>query len=634
MANEAITKGLGLGVYTIPSDPELIPAQAAQDSLGWISTDGKVELCRGRLLIGTEETDSSSSKGLHIAYRADGTSVMFRKFSTKIQYYNTTTLLWVDCVTGLTASADYTFANYTSLAGAMVFVTGVDGIYKIMTANPASFTSLYDSTKNFKGKSIIVTGRMHMWDLPNDKTGHYGSHIDPQDSTVYTTVTNETIGTGDAATTSFSGTLAFKGGGATRTCFGVTVTVTGGEVLTDDYNGNLTGTLGATGTINYTSGAWAITFVTPPAAAANNIKATYQWENSNALGITDFTESGTRLAGEGFVFRQDEGGDAIQVIHTHNGRYYSLKSNSAYELNIAVGDLTATNLVFRKNLGMQYWRSSVVTGLGIVFMDTANRDKPQLTILQQNITGDNLEPAPLAPQFDFSNYTWDMCAMTTFGEFIIFSGRTSDSSTNNKLFLYNVRRKTIDILPYRVKTIVEDKGALYSGDTLTDNVYQLLSGFDDDDDTIENYWIGHDEMYGTESLKKLKRYRIKGVITPDQSIGVYFSPDGDTFTQIGTVLGDGTYVDFINNFTIGSSGIGESGIGGETDTLDGAFYLCELKLSQTKFRKRTIKLVALGIGYVSVTMMDDFKIQFFQQKLPARYRSKQNVSLDGTLTNQ
>lgn len=52
---------------------------------------------------------------------------------------------------------------------------------------------MYDSTKNFKGKSIITTGRMLMWDLPNDKTGLYGSYIDAQTSAVYTTVTAEAL---------------------------------------------------------------------------------------------------------------------------------------------------------------------------------------------------------------------------------------------------------------------------------------------------------------------------------------------------------------------------------------------------------------------------------------------------------
>jgi hypothetical protein len=60
---------------------------------------------------------------------------------------------------------------------------------------------MYDSSKNFKGKSMIATARMVMWDLPNDKTGLYGSYIDEAN---YTTESAEVLA--DTA----SGTLSFK----------------------------------------------------------------------------------------------------------------------------------------------------------------------------------------------------------------------------------------------------------------------------------------------------------------------------------------------------------------------------------------------------------------------------------------
>ena len=84
---------------------------------------------------------------------------------------------------------------------------------------------------------------------------------------------------------------------------------------------------------------------------------------------------------------------------------------------------------------------------------------------------------------------------------------------------------------------------------------------------------------------------------------------------------------------IGSQRIGTTIIGGETDYIDGNFYLAELKIPGPKFRKRRIKLKATGIGYVSVNMLDDFDIMKFQQKLPSKYKSKQNVSIDGTQTD-
>lgn len=621
MAKEAVDKDLGKGIVTIPSDPEQIPQNASQDSLGWISTDGQIELCKGRLLVGAEETANGYVQGEGWGYKVDGTPVHFIKTTTKIKYYNTSTNLWVDVVTGLTSGAEYTFSPYQSLSGTFIFATGIDGIYKIHTANPTSYCSMYNSTKNYKGKSIISTSRMFLWSTPTDKTGLYGSHIDAQNSTVYTTVTGE-------ATTSLGGTLAFKGGGATRNCFGITITLTGtGEVYTDNYLGVLTGSLGGTGTINYISGVY--TLSNSGAGTAN-----YQWEDSNILGITDFTKSSTRLAGEGFILRQDEGGDAIQnVLISTDGSIISLKQKSAYRLTIDGTDLIFDNNIFRKNLGMLYWRSAITTNKGIVFLDTANIDKPQLTILQKNITGDNLEPAVLASQFNFANYTWDMCAMETFGEYIVFSGRTSNSNINNKLFFYNIRRGTVDILPYSAKTISSNSGYLYIGDTITFNEYVILNGFDDDGEIIDNYWISSDDRFGTETLKKVKKLRLKGIISRDQKLQIYEKFDNDTFTLKGTILGDGSYVDISNSFTIGSNGIGTEIIGGEAGSVNGSFYLAEIKVSTPKFRKRTIKLVATGIGYVSVTMIDDFNIGTFNQKLPSRYRSKQNVSVDGTQTN-
>lgn len=619
---EVINKNLGKGIVNIPADPELIPQQASQDSLGWISTDGQIELCKGRLLIGAEETASGSVLGEGWGYTATGVKVHFRKVNTKIQYYNTTTLLWVDVVTGLTASAEYTFSPYQSLAGTFVFATGVDGIYKIHTANPGSYSSMYDSTKNYKGYSMITQSRMSMWNVKGSLTTHFMSYTDSaQDTSVYTSVAAE------ALTDVASGTLAFKAGDAKRTCFNVRITDTSsGETFVDNYDGTMTGSLGSTGTINYTTGAYTVT----GQSGAGTVD--YSWEMTNNKGVTDFTYSGTRTALQGDAVRQDEGGDAIKNIIFYNGTYFSFKEKSVYSLTWADTGLSFNNIVFRTNIGLPYWRSAIATSKGIIFIDNANQDKPQLTILQQNITGDHLEPVTLANHFDFSNYSWNNSTLGTFGEFIIFSGKTSTSTINNKLFLYNTRRDTVDVLPYGATTITSSEGHLYIGDTITDNIYEILSGFDDDNDTIENYWISNDEKYGSENLKKFLRLRLKGLITPDQKLEVYVNYDNDAYTLVGTILGNGTYVDIDNVYGIGTQGIGSAVIGGET-SVDGSFYFAELKLNGTKFRKRSIKLKATGIGYVSVNLMDDMRIKFYQSRLPSKYRTRQNVSLDGTLTD-
>lgn len=624
MARESINKNLGKGIVTIPRDAEQIPPNAAQDSLGWISVDGQIELSRGRYVLGAEEAGSGGVQGEGWGYRHDGTAVHFRKITTKVQYFNTSTNLWVDVITGLTDGEEYTFSPYTSQAGSFVYVSGADGIYKIHTANPANYVSLYDASKNFKGKSTVFTSRMFMWGMENDHSAVYNSHIDVQDSTVYTDVTAE-------ATSSLTGTLAFKAGDAKRTCFAVVITLTGsGEVFTDDYNGGLVGSLGNTGTINYTTGAYTL-------SVAGTGTADYTWEMTNNKGLSDFSYSAPRTAGEGTVYRQDEGGDKIESIQVYEGKYYSFKSRSVYELDINATapyiDLNATNKIFRKDIGIPNWRAVVSTGKGIIFMNTANEDTPQLTILQKNIYGDNLEPTNLAKHFDFSDYLWDKCAMTTYGEYIVFSGRRSSSTENDRLFLFNTRTESVDVLPYGANTITTAGGHLYIGDSTSPNSFEILTGFDDNDDTIENYWVSNDERYGGEVLKKVKRLRLKGTIMKDQKLEVFVSYDGDSFSLVGTILGNGGYVDYSTSYTIGSSGIGQAIIGGEEWDERGAFFLAELKLQSPKFRKRTIKIVASGIGYASISMIDDYNIRTFQQRLPSKYRSKQNVSLDGTLTD-
>ena len=43
---------------------------------------------------------------------------------------------------------------------------------------------------------------------------------------------------------------------------------------------------------------------------------------------------------------------------------------------------------------------------------------------------------------------------------------------------------------------------------------------------------------------------------------------------------------------------------------------------------------ALGIGYVDIDSQLDKDVEMYEDKIPARFRQKQNVNLAGTLDNQ
>jgi hypothetical protein len=549
---------------------------------------------------------------------------MYRKVSTKVQYFNGTT--WTDIITGLTADSDYTFSNYSSLSGAFTFLSGIDGIWKIVNANPTSPIALYDAAKNFKGHTMIDKGRMLLWDRPEDKTGLYGSWIDRQNSTTYTTVSGEALGA------TATGTLAFKAGGAYRNCFGVTI-VKAGETFRDDYKGVLTGSSGGTGTINYASGAYTISNTATGVAG-------YQWEDSNAHGITDFTYTATgRVAGEGFQFPQDVGGDAILNVNVGlDGAYYSIKSQSAYRLEIGPEDAAkdTTNLVYRRELGMPHWRATVSTAKGIVFMNTSNPTRPQLTILKRNDIGTDIEPYPLFPHFDFSKYTYSDCAVDNWDRYIMVFCNTPDSTVNNVILMCDTVIGTVDEVKYSGRMSIKDGNNVYIGSSVTESVYQIFNGFDDMGLYIENEWQSKGEQYEAlgiaESLKKIKKLRVKGTIDPDQKLEVWVSYDDADFELVGTIVGNGSYVDYATPQSIGNNMVGEVQIGGADLTTVYPFF-AELKVSTPKYRKRVVKFKAKSIGYVSIDTLMDRDILIFEKRIPRRFRTKQNVNLSGTITD-
>lgn len=691
---------------------ELIPQDAATDSMNWLTRDGMLQLAYGRQNQGAAGL-MGKNYGEWTAFKANGTSVRFRKVQGTIQTLVGST--WTNVITGLMVDADYVASNYQSLAGAFVYFFGPDGIYKVATANPTDFASLYTEGKNYKGYAFIDQGRTILWGRAEDPTGLYGSNIDPQDSTVYTSVSDESLGSSGAKT--YSGTLAFKAGSIQLggTCFGVAIyagssasivttgitsqngaavttatphslaigdkvlfegvvgmtqinglvgevtvvisptqfqtdidssafttyvsdgTINKVEYFRDDFNGNLIGSLGGTGKINYMTGAYS--FTTQNVTTTGPI-ADYQWEDSNNKGVTDFTHSQPRIAGEGFVIRQDAGGDAIQVVLPLNGSYFSMKKHSCYRFALDTTDLAPTNEIFRTDIGVLSLRSAVSTGKGIMYINTGNQSKPRFGILQPNAQGDNFDALDLFPDFDFSLYDYSDALVDTWDRYVILGCKQS-SEENNVLLLGDVQKNTVDVTSYGIRTSTKDNGLLYGGDPVSQSTYELFTGFDDLGQPLTNFWNSKGELYSrvmnasrmvrytmSDLLKKVRKIRIQGKIGPDQQIEVYFAPDDGDPVLIGTIRGDGSYVDYTTSYAIGTTMIGSANVGGASSTEVYGFFI-QLKFKSGKFRKRMLQFKALGIGYAAIEQVTDYDIETYEQKMPPKYRMKQNVSLDG-----
>jgi hypothetical protein len=223
--------------------------------------------------------------------------------------------------------------------------------------------------------------------------------------------------------------------------------------------------------------------------------------------------------------------------------------------------------------------------------------------------------------------------MTSFEDRIVFSGRRN-SDRNNRLFSFSPSQETIDVDNYPCNTILQDNtGKLYAGDSLTNNIFQLYDGYDDDGFEIKNYWIGNADDFDTNNLKKTKRLRIKGFITPGRTLKISRGLDGSSHGLIGTVLGDGTYVDRNSSNLVGENKVGTTEVGGGGEGIVGNYFFHEIKVPRSKYLHRSIKLEGTGYGILQVRFIEDHDIRYYQSRMPKKYRVRDNVSLDGTQTN-
>lgn len=600
-------------------EAESIPRGSLSSVLNWLPVGDKIELRRGMLLVGSEQSGSGKITGLHTTVKADGTEITYRKRGQKLEYYDTTTSDWLETGTNIFGAdaedEDAAFSDYTTNHGNQLWVSSPNSsLFKIMNANPESYTDMYDSSKNYKGYIKIILNRMFLWNRKDDKSGVYGSYIDELNST---TVTNEVIGTGDGSTKLFTNTLVFKAAGAKRTCFGVTVT-DGTETFSDNFDGTLTGDKGGTGTINYASGAISVTFNTN-VTNLQDVTCNYSWEDSTNNGIADFTKSSPRTAGQGVIFRQDVGG-TTQNIFTYNDIQYCLHQFKTWRLNIGADDTNATNRIYRELAGISNWRAAVATGHGIYYIDDSDISSPQFRVIQVEAGGDEVKPVSISYDINLDGYLFDKSVCAEFNDYILFSCRTSDSNINNRIFVFNKIFQNYTIIDYRVDCFTVNNGELWSGDSGTDNVYKLFSGVDDDESTILNLVVTNLDNIDIDRLKKVKRLLVRGEIQIDQSLEVYAAYDNGDFVLVDTIEGTGSYVDYSNKITVGNVTVGSKTVG-SGDVLFAYQYEKEIKIKSDKFEKVKLKFIATNLGYVSVSKYSFKDVRVHEQRLPTKYRS-------------
>lgn len=613
--------------------PQKVPRGAAVDpTINFLTRGTKIEIRNGYAPLGTEVDGSAEVSNIITAHKWDGTEILFKANGNSLSYWDTVNVVWVEVganiLTG-NAGEKIWFAEYMSPAGAQLWVSSTHSdLIKIMTANPGSYASQYLTSKNFKGSIAIKKSAMFLWDYLSGTLGSttkntlQRSYVDAQ---AYTTVTNEAIGT-VAGNPTFVGTLAFKVGNARATCFGIVINDSAtAEQFVDDYMGNLVGSHGSTGTINYMTGAYSFTYNSIP-ANGTTITATYQTEDSTNNGIADFTKSATRTSGQGVSFLQDSGG-AILNTFTLEGTEYVLHERCSWFLTISSDDSTSTQDIFREHMTLASPFGAVATPDGIYYVDTTDNSRPYIAIIKYSPVSNLAYPSSLSDEvLDLASYAFDQCVAYEWDNFILFACRTKDSIVNNRILLFNKEISSskiavFDLVDFFANCFATFSGALLAGDSATINVFNLFANFDDDGAIPNAVWTGGIDELGISTLKKVRKFWIEGEIDVGQVTNVNVQKDRGGFVTIGQIRGDGSYVDQGTPVTVGSVIVGFNPVGGGlSNEKTSQHYLAEIRLNLGTFQNRQIQFATQSIGYFSVTSVIDQDIIYHQDKLPQKYR--------------
>lgn len=600
---EHTTKVYGKGTLNV-IDEALIDDGAASSSLNFLTLLDRIELVNGRRVIGAEEAGNVGCLGLATVSRDDGVEVLFRKVNTSLQYLDNSTGLWVDAKTGLLPNEPMYFATSATPAGRQLWACGQDGLFKIYPSAPGDVIDLTNEEKNYKGYIMIERSRMICVGMKEDDTGIRFSRVDKDSN--YQSVENESVGI--AGSTNYTGTLT------NDQVFGLLFS-DGTQNIRDDKNGNLIGD--GTGTINYATGEYDVTFTT---VTAGPVVVSYLHEDPTNGGLADFTTSASRLAGEGNVLRQDSTGSKSLAVYSFNNAFYTLQDRGAWVVTVSADDKDWDNQVYRHNLGCPSSRAAVVTSDGLIFVNTYDKEDPQLCLLSFNQLGDKIIPTPLSDAFRMKDYTFDSdTAMFKKGDFVFIACK-ENSNQINRILIYNIAQKSFDVTDFTGRCFTDFKNKVIAGDSISPNTYELFTGFDDLNYDITGYWNGNKKNLKTDYLKKYKKYRILGLIDIEQSFDIQMSYDNEPFVTIGTVDGKGVYVDDNKSSLIGASLIG-SDLLGLGDSSNAMYFETEFKVKVPKFRRVKVRYVPRGIGYLAIMEGKFSDIRVKSSKLPKKYKT-------------
>jgi hypothetical protein len=239
-------------------------------------------------------------------------------------------------------------------------------------------------------------------------------------------------------------------------------------------------------------------------------------------------------------------------------------------------------------------------------IDTSNPNEPKIRRLQigQNTNNLTVIPVSISDSLDLSGYDFSQAVAFRWGDYeIVCCGEYVNGVAeghNSVMLARNVVSGAWDLLDYRATCLAILNGALIAGDSISDNVFTLFSGFDDDESPIDNFWQDAPVNLGTEHLKRTHFMRVRGLIQRDQNVAVFLVLDDGSPVMVFTIEGDASYVDQGINTTIGSPTIGSNLIGGGGGEVTAHPFDVTFEVHTDVYQRIAARFQALGIGHAQI----------------------------------
>lgn len=613
------------GLNTLISDVYNMPNGFSPDALNWITGDEKdcLILRRGTKLLGQTRDNAAGGKitGLGVGTRSDGAQVPFFQYGQKLKYYNAaiddTVEVGSNALDVAAINDEYSISPYQNLAGDFVYITSPkSSIYKIHVASPASIinqaSTTYRGIMKF-GQSRSILFNRHGTNGLTDTAGLYMSYVDKVSPGAYTQVTGEAVGVSGSKTYANYHLVVISG---VKTAFQVVVSATvaaGTETFLDDRNGNLISNFGGTGTVDYGTGTISVTFSDITTGA---VTCSYYWEDATTKGVCDFNidnsgVGGSRVAGSGRYYSQFDGGGPLNAVYYMANIAYSFHALKTWQTVVPTDDNDAgstpgSNLPYREKAGVSYPYSAFGGTEGIYYINNANPNRPEVYVLRlyTGATAANIaRPSLISTQLDLSSFAFDKAVLFEWGNYVLVAFQQVRNGVkdafNSRMLVYNKKTRVWDMTDYPASRLAEYAGSLIAGDSVSNNVFTLFSGFDDDESIIPNYWTSGYTNHGFPGQKRTERLVVNGLIQKSQKIKVSVAYDGGDFVDIYTIDGTGKYVDTGRMIDVGTHTVGSKIAGGGATVFANPFEI-DIPLQSDRYVYIRVRFEALSGGYAQV----------------------------------